>query len=322
MRAIVQSTATPVPGARPLRLIKATALNVARGTLLLAALLLLVMVRGGVPPHVYALTLVVSLGAVVLIAREKAEIRLWAAYILLFVLFAHLRTQADELGIAVRYGYVVDAERALGLGAIPTVWLQDHLYRLGRLSVLDVFALLVYFSYFIVPHLMAIAVWRSNRERFPLYVAALLGTWYAGLVISFLAPTAPPWMAGQTGHIPHVFRVIKDVSADVSPGSYQAAYETVGPNDVAAMPSLHMAATAIVALMGGRLSRKLGVLAWTYAAAMAFALVYLGEHYLADLLAGVAIAGLVWRLAAASALGRQPRVATTRPSGEPLAESA
>lgn len=322
MRAIVQSTSTAVAGARPRRLLKTAALNAVRGALLLAALLLLVVVRGGVPAHIYALTLAVSLGAVVLIARETSDVRIWGAYILLFVLFANLRTQADEIGIAVQYGYVIDGERAIGLGAIPTVWLQDRLYQVGRLSALDALAVVVYLSYFVVPHLMALAVWRRNRERFPLYVAAALGTWYVGLAISFLAPTAPPWMAGQSGDIPHVFRVLTDVSAGVSPDSYQRAYEIAGPNDVAAMPSLHMAATAIVAFMAWRLNRRAGVMAWTYAAAMGLALVYMGEHYVADLLAGVAIAAVVWRVAAASPLGRESADGAAKPPGDtPLAQS-
>jgi len=322
MRAAVQSAGTQIAGVRPGRVLRAAALDVSRGALLLVALLLLVVVRGGVPAPVYALTLAVSLGAVLLIPRETRDVRLWGAYILLFVLFAHLRTQADELGIAVRYGYVIDGERAISLGAIPTVWLQDQLYQVGRLSALDSLLIVVYLSYFVVPHLMAIAVWRRHRERFPLYVAAALGTWYLGLAVSFLAPTAPPWMAGQSGEMPHVFRVLKDVSAGVSSDSYQRAYEIAGPNDVAAMPSLHMAVTAIVAFMAWRLNRRAGVVAWTYAAAMGFALVYMGEHYVVDLLAGIAVAAVAWRAAAASPLGREGVSEPAKASdGEPLAES-
>jgi membrane-associated phospholipid phosphatase len=39
--------------------------------------------------------------------------------------------------------------------------------------------------------------------------------------------------------------------------------------------------------------RAHGVVGWTYAAALGFALVYLGEHYVVDLIAGLALAETV-----------------------------
>ena len=61
------------------------------------------------------------------------------------------------------------------------------------------------------------------------------------------------------------------------------------------MPSVHMGATAIIALVAwgtGRVAVRLGGV--VYAAAMGFALVYLGEHYVVDLLAGMAVAAAAW----------------------------
>jgi hypothetical protein len=44
-----------------------------------------------------------------------------------------------------------------------------------------------------------------------------------------------------------------------------------------------------------------GVVGWAYTAALGFALVYLGEHYVADLLAGLALTEGVRRAAPAAA---------------------
>jgi hypothetical protein len=103
-------------------------------------------------------------------------------------------------------------------------------------------------------------------------------------------------MAGQAGDLPHVFRIVSEISGGVSPEGYQRAYEIAGPNDVAAMPSLHMAVTFIIAFMAWRLHRVAGALALFYAGSMAFVLVYLGEHYVTDLLAGLLMAVVVWKL--------------------------
>ena len=48
--------------------------------------------------------------------------------------------------------------------------------------------------------------------------------------------------------------------------------------------------------MAWRLHPVAGAVAFFYAAAMAFALVYLGEHYVVDLLAGLIVAVVVWKL--------------------------
>jgi membrane-associated phospholipid phosphatase len=60
----------------------------------------------------------------------------------------------------------------------------------------------------------------------------------------------------------------------------------------------------------GEVGRKEAVVGWTYTAALGFALVYLGEHYVTDLVAGFALAETV-RLVA-------PRVA---PALSTVAES-
>ena len=63
------------------------------------------------------------------------------------------------------------------------------------------------------------------------------------------------------------------------------------------MPSLHMSITVVVALFMWRYHWLAGVASALYAMAMAFSLVYLGEHYVVDLLAGAAMAAAIWKLA-------------------------
>ena len=70
---------------------------------------------------------------------------------------------------------------------------------------------------------------------------ALVATCYVGLIVAFLVPTAPPWLAGSEGRIEPVYRIIRDVMMGMTPENYSAAYRGVGENAVAAMPSLHTA---------------------------------------------------------------------------------
>jgi membrane-associated phospholipid phosphatase len=97
-------------------------------------------------------------------------------------------------------------------------------------------------------------------------------------------------------------------------GVYEQGHEVVGVNNSAAFPSYHTAHTALVAVVIWWYAprwRHLGVL---YLASMCFALVYLGEHYVADEVAGILIAAVAW----AVALRVTPK-ALSRPAAEPIA---
>jgi membrane-associated phospholipid phosphatase len=67
-------------------------------------------------------------------------------------------------------------------------------------------------------------------------------------------------------------------------------YGVLGGNPLAAMPSLHFATSVTAAHVLSDTGRVAGLLGWTYAATLGLALVYLGEHYVTDLAAGLALA--------------------------------
>jgi len=56
------------------------------------------------------------------------------------------------------------------------------------------------------------------------------------------------------------------------------------------MPSLHFATSVMAAHLLSDTGPVAGMLGWAYTGALGFALVYLGEHYVADLIAGLALA--------------------------------
>jgi membrane-associated phospholipid phosphatase len=71
------------------------------------------------------------------------------------------------------------------------------------------------------------------------------------------------------------------------------------------MPSLHFATSVMAAHVLGDAGPVQGALGWTYALTLGFALVYLGEHYVVDLLAGFALAEGVRRYGQLAAPGLQ-----------------
>ena len=266
-------------------------LALVRGMLLLVAAFILIKVRSTSDPYVHLGAFAACM--VCVYAAMGANARVWGVYIAGFILFAQLRSHADGLGMPVHYEYPIFLEKLLFFGVIPTVWLQERLYTFARLGPLEAYTIGVYLSYFVVPHAVALALWRWDRPRFKTYALGFLLTLYIGLLVSAALPTAPPWLAGQTGDIPHVFQVIPDVAGEVTPGAYNNAYQVAGANPVAAMPSLHAGVPwlMVLALWRYRWARWAAL---AYAASMSFAIVYLGEHYFVDAIAGAAAAGAAW----------------------------
>ncbi len=66
-------------------------------------------------------------------------------------------------------------------------------------------------------------------------------------------------------------------------------YDVLGGNPLAAMPSLHFATTLMAAHLLTEVGPLSGAVGWTYVSLLGLALVYLGEHYAVDLIAGAAL---------------------------------
>ncbi len=239
----------------------------------------------------------VPIAVLLFFTRLRRDFLIWAVYVVGFLVFIDLRMISAEVFFPARFDYVITLEKTLFLGAIPSVWLQQHLYAMGSPTLLDLALIGVHFSFFLVPHLLVSLLWYVDPQAFRRYAVALVATCYFGLGFAFLVPTAPPWLAGTEGRIEPVFRVLRDVMMGLTPETYGVAYRAVGENAVAAMPSLHAALTALVALGASSAFPRFRIVGWAYFAAMAFALVYLGEHYVVDIVAGVMAGWAFWHLA-------------------------
>jgi hypothetical protein len=117
---------------------------------------------------------------------------------------------------------------------------------------------------------------------------------------------------------PGLRRIMVDVGEQVWGRAWPRMYDSLNGNPWAAMPSLHFATSLMAALQLSESSRRAGAAGWAYALTLGFALVYLGEHYLTDVLAGAALVAVVRRgeplaeplvLSANRALQRLERIA-------------
>lgn len=235
--------------------------------------------------------------AALVVATRPSRLRAAAVYALqMWAYLAHYDMPDDdpdwiERRLKIEYPIVVD--RWLGLGEIPTLRLQRALGAKGRVQRHDTLLSWLHWSWFFVPHgSVAYVLWR-RPERFERAAAMMASTFDAGVIVYWLAPTAPPWWAGQNGHLPHVRRMMVEAGSEFWGELWQRLYDSLGRNPFAAMPSLHFGTSVMAAHVLGEVGTKEAIAGWTYAFALGFALVYLGEHYVTDLLAGFALAEAV-----------------------------
>ena len=190
------------------------------------------------------------------------------------------------------YGYPIAVDSRLGRGMPPGRRLQRRLRTRGELTVLDKALSFFYWTWEAEPHLAMMWIRCRHPDRFASAAGRLATTFNLTLIAYWLAPTAPPWWASEKldRMDGDVRRVIVEVSNWLKrePNPTEGDHE-LGANPFAAMPSDHLASAAMTAILLFEQDRRLGALAGCYAVILAFALVYLGEHYVLDLLAGLAL---------------------------------
>jgi membrane-associated phospholipid phosphatase len=200
----------------------------------------------------------------------------------------------ERLAARVHVGYPVVIDRVLGLGTPPTLRLQRALSVPGRVNRFERVLVWCHWIWFLVPHgSVAYVRWRSP-ERFPSAAARMYAVFDLGAVFYWALPTAPPWWAAEHGRLEdaagtHTRRMMLEYGEQFWGERWGALYDLLGGNPLAAMPSLHFATSVTAAHLMSEVGPLSGTLGWAYSVALGLALVYLGEHYAIDLLAGVAL---------------------------------
>jgi hypothetical protein len=206
---------------------------------------------------------------------------------------------ALQFKLGVHYTPQIRIEHWLTPGPIPTVWLQQHLYH-GRTGALETFSVVMYASHFLVPLILGLALAMSRNGRaFAALMFGILTVSVLGEIAYVLAPTAPPWLAGQEGYLSGVHHILKQSLYDLHMTRLAELDGDPANYDVtAAAPSLHIAFPLICAFTAARyrLPRWSVVALALNVAGVAFAIVYTGEHYVFDVLTGGAAAIVAWRI--------------------------
>ncbi len=227
----------------------------------------------------------------------RAYVRDFLPFIALVLVYEEARGLAHTLHPHPFYEPMLTLDRWIGLGEIPTVRLQGWLWH-GHLEWYDHALSLLDRLHFIVPPTLLLLIWLERREVFYRCAVTLLAVSFAGAATFLIFPAAPPWLASKHGLVPHVYRIgyIEGGDSPVATSKSWIEAHLLG-NPVAAVPSLHAAyATLVVLFVYAWRGRRWALFATPYAVGMWVTVVYLGDHYVADIIVGLAYAIAGWLL--------------------------
>ena len=256
--------------------------------------------------------------AAALLGRLRLLVTDWLVFMAFLFLFDSLRgtiyVLTCRLQLPVHALYVLKFERAL-FGEVPSVSLQNLLLRTGPagpFSWLEKTLSVFYGSHFVAFLFVGLLIWIYRpgalaRYKKSFYLLVSLGTLFYAI-----APTVPPWMAsGKFGLLPPLIRfnrLLFDSAIPVLTGGFDL-------NPVSAMPSLHAGFPVLCCLILWGLCRWKALPFYLYALTVLFTVVYTGDHYVTDVLAGLVLAVFCYLAAARFPGGREsPPPEGPRPS--------
>ncbi len=291
-----------------------------------AVLPTLMLLNVGLVPDVLVLVL---LGAAVVAGHPLLFVRDWGVFLLVVVLWQQTGKVATWAGYPLHVHELIDADKWLTWpwlhGTLPQVWLQQHLYHAGTWQWYDIMSWAVYGLHFPEPLLVGFVIWLRDPALFRRYSIAFLTLASLAFAVYILYPAVPPWMAASRHYpyrlIPPLTNIFNQFNHDVLTVGLGHSYHTVlhvDYNLTAAMPSLHAAFPLLSALYLRKSIGRWGLLMLGYGLIVWFSVVYMAEHWVIDVLAGLACAVIAYVLVEAVArLWRAARRTAPQPTFTP-----
>jgi len=201
----------------------------------------------------------------------------WVPFVALFLAYEAMYGIADNISGIVHVKELISAEFQI-FGTIPTLVLQQFY----RTPVLDYLGAFFYSLHFMIPTVFGFILWKYSPENYRKFTFALLVCTYSALITFLLYPAAPPWFGVKAERV--LFQIDHKLGLPV----YATIFNFIQPNPFAAFPSLHATYPWLITLYAIKIKRIKALPILLIPVGVWFSAVYLGEHYIIDLLGGVA----------------------------------
>ncbi len=219
--------------------------------------------------------------------KGVATVKRIIPFIAIIVVYDSLRGLVPYFVHNVHFFEMIDFDTFIGFGQLPTVRLQHLLYH-GQLQWFDFYLLSSYLLHFIAPYIVGVLIWRARPHGYWRFISALLLLSFSGFITYLLFPAAPPWMASNVGYTDHIIKLSNNIFIAWGLQNFSVVFSHLNANQTAAIPSLHAAYPFLDLLIIYRLFGKKWAIPFAiYPLSVWFGVVYLGEHYVIDVILGI-----------------------------------
>lgn len=228
------------------------------------------------------LPIVFFLGAIpvlTLLGSSKGLARSWLPFVSILLSYEALAGIVGSYASSKVVFSIYPIDRLLW-GFNVTGWIQSTFYSTTVTQIASFF----YTLHFPLVVITSGTLWYFNRKLFGRYTTAMIITSYAALATFILMPTAPPWYQDVAANL------YQSTGASVLPNALSTSISMIESDQFAAFPSLHTAYAVIFSFFMIKLDRRLAFVALPVTGGILFSTLYLGQHYLIDLIAGAAYA--------------------------------
>jgi len=219
-------------------------------------------------------------------ARSRRFVNEWIPFVLVFLSYGSMNTLVGSLSKSVHVSQPINADLKL-FGAVPTLVLQQFY----RSAFLDYLSMFFYSLHFVIPVVFAFLLWKYFPKNYRGYVLAFTIGTYAALMTYLLYPVAPPWYGINA------IRVLTQLDKNLGVPFYRSIFDFVGSNPFAAFPSLHAMYPWLISLYALKIGKAKALPVLIFPAGVWFSVVYLGEHYVIDIIGAVIYATLAFLVA-------------------------
>ena len=184
--------------------------------------------------------------------------------------------------------YALNLEKAF-FKSIPSVKLQQLLLATREIGWTEKFLTALHGTHFIAFLLVGFCLWLRNEHCFEKFKCSFYLLLAGGLSGYFSIPTAPPWLASEMFHLIPPLRHFNLEIYNMYIPDLTSGFNT---DPVAAMPSLHAAFPFLCCLLIWKVMKQKGWIFYLYTLLIFFTIIYTGDHYIIDILAGIILASL------------------------------
>jgi membrane-associated phospholipid phosphatase len=225
------------------------------------------------------------------VIRNRISFLDFAPFLLMLFTYEAIRSVILAVGTdGVHVAELIVWEQTLCAGVIPSFALQKAFNATAYTWIVDLVANGFYMTHFFSVILVGYVLWVKRKAHYWAYMMGLILLSYSAFLTYVIFPAAPPWWASINGYLK-----TQPVNLTHSLLSPEYIYATANP--LGAMPSVHAAWPFYLLFyclyIWGRKALPVAILP----IGVAVSSIYLGHHYLVDILGGIAYAAIAFWIA-------------------------